>query len=104
MVSDESADEPEIDSTPLIDLFILRNTDSEVDNAIGQITINNDVYNLLKVIFCNQGLVHHGIVCYLAQRENKEFIIKDHLMKDNKSMVLNEVKILQALKDIPGIL
>ncbi|KAG2746668.1 hypothetical protein P692DRAFT_201806973 [Suillus brevipes Sb2] len=101
--TDEFADEPEADSTPLVDSPILRNTDAEVDDAIGQITVNENIYDLLKVIFCNQGLVGRGTVCYLARREGEEFIIKDHWVKGDKSVVLNEVEMLKALKDIPGV-
>jgi hypothetical protein len=101
--TDEFADEPEADSTPLVDSPILGNTDAEVDDAIGQITVNENVYDLLKVIFCNQGLVGRGTVCYLARREGEEFIIKDHWVKGDKSVVLNEVEMLKALKDIPGV-
>ncbi|KAG2744239.1 hypothetical protein P692DRAFT_201722157, partial [Suillus brevipes Sb2] len=68
-----------------------------------RITVNENVYDLLKVIFCNQGLVGRGTVCYLARREGEEFIIKDHWVKGDKSVVLNEVEMLKALKDIPGV-
>ncbi|KAG2084192.1 uncharacterized protein F5147DRAFT_525720, partial [Suillus discolor] len=67
------------------------------------ITVNENVYNLLKVIFCNQGLVGRRTVCYLARRDGEEFIIKDHWVKGDKSVVLNEVEMLKALKDIPGV-
>ncbi|KAG1901304.1 uncharacterized protein F5891DRAFT_906816, partial [Suillus fuscotomentosus] len=67
------------------------------------IAVNENVYNLLKVIFCNQGLVGRGTVCYLARRDGEEFIIKDHWVKGDKSVVLNEVEMLKALKDIPGV-
>ncbi|KAG1889729.1 uncharacterized protein F5891DRAFT_965230, partial [Suillus fuscotomentosus] len=90
-------------STPLVDAPDLKNTDTEVDNVIGQIAVNENVYNLLKVIFCNQGLVGCRTVCYLARRDGEEFIIKDHWVKGDKSVVLNEVEMLKALKDIPGV-
>ncbi|KAG2120412.1 uncharacterized protein F5147DRAFT_562976, partial [Suillus discolor] len=83
--------------------FDLTNTDAEVDDVIGQIAVNENVYNLLKVIFCNQGLVGRGTICYLARRDGEEFIIKDHWVKGDKSVVLNEVEMLKALKNIPGV-
>ncbi|KAG1896337.1 uncharacterized protein F5891DRAFT_958738, partial [Suillus fuscotomentosus] len=67
------------------------------------IAVNENIYNLLKVIFCNQGLVGRRTVCYLARRDGEEFIIKDHWVKGDKSVVLNEVEMLKALKDIPGV-
>ncbi|KAG2050199.1 hypothetical protein BDR06DRAFT_974717 [Suillus hirtellus] len=99
----EFANEPEADSTPLVDAPDLKNTDAEVDDVIGQIAVNENIYNLLKVIFCNQGLVGCRTVCYLAQRDGEEFIIEDHWVKGDKSVVLNEVEMLKALKDIPGV-
>lgn len=103
--ADEFADKPEADadSTPLVDSPILGNTDAGVDDAIGHIAVNENIYDLLKVIFCNQGLVGRGTVCYLVRREGEEFIIKDHWVKGDKSVVLNEAEMLKALKDIPGV-
>jgi len=80
----EFADEPRTDSSPLVDLPDLKNTKD--DDVIGKITVNENVYELLKVIFCNQGLVGHGTVCYLAQRDGEEFIIKDHWVKGDKTI------------------
>ncbi|KAG2109488.1 hypothetical protein BD769DRAFT_1674863 [Suillus cothurnatus] len=94
-------DEPRTDSSPLVDLPDLKNTKD--DDVIGKITVNENVYELLKVIFCNQGLVGRGTVCYLAQRDGEEFIIKDHWVKGDKTIVLNEVEMLKTLKDIPGV-
>jgi len=95
------ADEPRTDSSPLVDPPDLKNTKD--DDVIGKITVNENVYELLKVIFCNQGLVGRGTVCYLAQRDGEEFIIKDHWVKGDKTIVLNEVEMLKNLKDIPGV-
>ncbi|KAG2108102.1 hypothetical protein BD769DRAFT_1366025, partial [Suillus cothurnatus] len=90
-----------IDSSPLVDPPDLKNTKD--DDVIGKITVNENVYELLKVIFCNQGLVGRGTVCYLARRDGEEFIIKDHWVKGDKTIVLNEVEMLKTLKDIPGV-
>jgi hypothetical protein len=97
----EFADEPRTDSSPLVDPPDLKNTKD--DDVIGKITVNENVYELLKVIFCNQGLVGRGTVCYLARRDGEEFIIKDHWVKGDKTIVLNEVEMLKTLKDIPGV-
>ncbi|KAG2108786.1 hypothetical protein BD769DRAFT_1365817 [Suillus cothurnatus] len=90
-----------IDSSPLLDPPDLKNTKD--DDVIGKITVNENVYELLKVIFCNQGLVGCGTICYLAQRDGEEFIIKDHWVKGDKTIVLNEVEMLKTLKDIPSV-
>ncbi|KAG2335797.1 hypothetical protein BDR05DRAFT_953816 [Suillus weaverae] len=99
----EFTDEPEAGTTPLVDSSYLKNIDTEVDDVIGEITVNENVYHLLKVIFCNQGLVGCRTICYLAQRDGEKFIIKDYWVKGNKNVVLNEVEMLKALKDIPGV-
>ncbi|KAG2739035.1 hypothetical protein P692DRAFT_201730204 [Suillus brevipes Sb2] len=72
-------------------------------NIKGNIVVNENTYDLLKVIFCNQGLVGRGTVCYLARRNGEEFVIKDHWVKGDKDVVLNEVDMLKDLKSVPGV-
>jgi hypothetical protein len=72
-------------------------------DIIGKITVNKNEYELLKVLFSHQGLVGRGTVCYLARRDGHEYIIKDHWVTGGKDVVLNEVKMLEALKGVPGV-
>ncbi|KAG2145919.1 hypothetical protein DEU56DRAFT_753972 [Suillus clintonianus] len=67
-------------------------------NIIGKMTVNQNEYELLKVSFSHQGLIGRGTVCYLD-----EYIIKDHWVTGGKDVVLNEVKMLEALKGVPGV-
>jgi hypothetical protein len=94
----EFAHGPAADSPPLVDSPGLVDTD-----VIGNIVVNENTYDLLKVIFCNQGLVGRGTVCYLARRNGEEFVIKDHWVKGDKDVVLNEVDMLKDLKSVPGV-
>ncbi|KAG1890463.1 uncharacterized protein F5891DRAFT_964895 [Suillus fuscotomentosus] len=70
---------------------------------IGRILVNDHTYDILEVIFSSQGLVGRGTVCYLAWRGDKEYIIKDHWVLGSKVDTLNEVKMLQAMKDVRGV-
>ncbi|KAG1850424.1 hypothetical protein F4604DRAFT_1934424 [Suillus subluteus] len=86
---------------------------SSSDNVIGKMKVNEHEYNLLKVLFSGQGLVGRGTVCYLARRDGEEYIIKDHWVKNSRNgevdaqekmdIVMNEVDVLEAMKDVPGV-
>ncbi|KAG2114206.1 uncharacterized protein F5147DRAFT_650015 [Suillus discolor] len=54
-------------------------------DIIGKITVNKNEYELLKVLFSHQGLVGRRTVT------------------GGKDVVLNEVKMLEALKGVPGV-
>jgi hypothetical protein len=70
---------------------------------IGRILVNDHMYDILEVIFSSQGLVGRGTVCYLTRRGDEEYIIKDHWVLGSKVDALNEVKMLQAMKDVRGV-
>ncbi|KAG2089230.1 uncharacterized protein F5147DRAFT_780694 [Suillus discolor] len=70
---------------------------------IGRITVNNHVYDILELIFSSQGLVGQGTVCYLARRDEEEYIIKDHWVLGRKDAVLNKVNMLQEMKGVHGV-
>ncbi|KAG2092810.1 uncharacterized protein F5147DRAFT_779553 [Suillus discolor] len=70
---------------------------------IGRITVNDHAYDILELIFSSQGLVGRGTVCYLARRDNEEYIIKDHWVLGGKDAVLNEVDMLHEMKGVHGI-
>ncbi|KAG1810511.1 hypothetical protein EV424DRAFT_1328124 [Suillus variegatus] len=71
--------------------------------SINTKTTKLNEYKLLKVLFSHQGLVGRGTVCYLVRRDGQEYIIKDHWVRGDKDVILNEVNILEALKGVPGI-
>ncbi|KAG1723861.1 hypothetical protein EDB19DRAFT_1834450 [Suillus lakei] len=72
-------------------------------DPIGRITVNDHTYNILEVIFSSQGLVGRGTVCYLARRDNEEYIIKDHWVLGGKDVVLNEVRMLREMQGVHGV-
>ncbi|KAG1830052.1 hypothetical protein DFJ58DRAFT_737130 [Suillus subalutaceus] len=86
---------------------------SSSDIVIGKMKVNEHKYDLLKVLFSGQGLVGRGTMCYLARRDGKEYIIKDHWVKNSRNgkvdvqekmdIVMNEVDMLEAMKDVPGV-
>ncbi|KAG0694391.1 hypothetical protein DFH29DRAFT_1006390 [Suillus ampliporus] len=70
---------------------------------IGRITVNDHAYNILEVIFSSQGLVGRGTVCYLARRDDEEYIIKDHWVLGGKDVVLNKVNMLREMQGVCGV-
>ncbi|KAG1843264.1 hypothetical protein DFJ58DRAFT_844372 [Suillus subalutaceus] len=78
----------------------LRTTFSD---PIGRIIVNNHAYDILEVIFSSQGLVGRGTVCYLARRDDEEYIIKDHWVLGSKDAVLNEVEMLWEMQGVHGV-
>ncbi|KAG1851432.1 hypothetical protein DFJ58DRAFT_728873 [Suillus subalutaceus] len=70
---------------------------------IGKILVNDHTYDILELIFSSQGLVGHGMVCYLARRHNEEYIIKDCWVLGDKDIALNEVAMLQAMQGVRGV-
>ncbi|KAG1721677.1 hypothetical protein EDB19DRAFT_2029553 [Suillus lakei] len=72
-------------------------------DPIGRITVNDHTYNILEVIFSSQGLVGRGTICYLARRDDEEYIIKDHWVLGGKDAVLNEVRMLREMQGVRGV-
>ncbi|KAG1898433.1 uncharacterized protein F5891DRAFT_899785, partial [Suillus fuscotomentosus] len=70
---------------------------------IGRIIVNDHAYDILELIFSSQGLVGRGTVCYLARRNGKEYIIKDHWVLGGKDVALNEVKMLGEMRGVRGV-
>ncbi|KAG2080125.1 uncharacterized protein F5147DRAFT_784509 [Suillus discolor] len=70
---------------------------------ISRIIVNDHAYDILELIFSSQGLVGRGTVCYLARRDDKEYIIKDHWVLGGKDVVLNEVKMLREMQGVCGV-
>ncbi|KAG0701307.1 hypothetical protein DFH29DRAFT_806459 [Suillus ampliporus] len=72
-----------------------------------KIQVNDNKYDILKVIFSSTGLIGRGTICYQARRasDGLEFIIKDHWVLGNVDDVdvLNEIIMMEAMKDIPGV-
>ncbi|OAX35835.1 hypothetical protein K503DRAFT_660133, partial [Rhizopogon vinicolor AM-OR11-026] len=68
-------------------------------------SLNKNTYDILKLIFSGHGLVGRGTVCYLARRDNQEYIVKDHwvLGSVDDSEVLNEVTMMEKMKGVPGV-
>lgn len=55
------------------------------------------------MIFSSQGLIGHGTICYLTQRDDEEYSIKYHWILGSKEDILNKVSMLQATQDICGV-
>ncbi|KAG1859221.1 hypothetical protein F4604DRAFT_1930759 [Suillus subluteus] len=72
-------------------------------DPIGRIIVNDHAYDILEVIFSSQGLVGHGTICYLARRDDEEYIIKDHWVLGGKDVALNEVEMLREMQGVHGV-
>ncbi|KAG1813981.1 uncharacterized protein BJ212DRAFT_1482330 [Suillus subaureus] len=74
---------------------------------LGKIQVNNNKYDILKVMFSSTSLVGRGTVCYQARRtsDGQGFVIKDHwvLWDVDDVDVLNEIMMMKAMDDIPGV-
>ncbi|KAG1848103.1 hypothetical protein F4604DRAFT_1687831 [Suillus subluteus] len=70
---------------------------------ISKICVDKNTYNILEIIFSTQGLVGCGSVCYLARKDNEEYIIKDHWVLGGKKAVLNEINMMKKMEGIHGV-
>ncbi|KAG2123439.1 hypothetical protein DEU56DRAFT_745387, partial [Suillus clintonianus] len=68
-----------------------------------KIRVNENMYDILEIIFSNQGLVGRGTVCYLARKDGEEYIIKDHWVLGGKTQVLNEISMLKKMEGVRGV-
>lgn len=70
---------------------------------IGKIRVNKNMYDILEIIFSTQGLVGRGSVCYLAKKDDEEYIIKDHWVLGGKQEVLNEINMMKKMEGVRGV-
>jgi hypothetical protein len=74
-----------------------------VPEPIGKIRVNKNTYDILEIIFSTQGLVGRGSVCYLAKKDDEEYIIKDHWVLGGKQEVLNEINMMKKMEGVRGV-
>ncbi|KAG0699465.1 hypothetical protein DFH29DRAFT_877289 [Suillus ampliporus] len=66
--------------------------ESMVDEAIQvESTAPPQIRSATPAIPNAPGLIGHGMVCYLARRDDEEYIIKDHWVLGDKDITLNEI-------------
>ncbi|KAG0692724.1 hypothetical protein DFH29DRAFT_1008204 [Suillus ampliporus] len=70
---------------------------------IGKIRVNQNTYDILDLIFSAQGFVGRGTTCYLARKDEEEYIIKDHWVLGSKLEVLNEICMMEKMYGIRGV-
>ncbi|KAG2133726.1 hypothetical protein DEU56DRAFT_913842 [Suillus clintonianus] len=70
---------------------------------IGKIRVNENTYDILDLIFSTQGLVGRGTTCYLARKDDEEYIIKDHWVLGSESEVLNEIRMMKKMDGLRGV-
>ncbi|KAG1890837.1 hypothetical protein F4604DRAFT_1949197 [Suillus subluteus] len=87
--------------------LLVETCDSPSQEPLGNIHVNDNKYDILKVIFSSTGLIGRGTVCYRARRasDGQEFVIKDHwvLGDVDDADVLNEIAMMKAMEGIPGV-
>ncbi|KAG1867002.1 hypothetical protein C8R48DRAFT_772192 [Suillus tomentosus] len=95
---------PSAISTPLVP-FIAQTSVPPNSSPIGKIQVNDNWYDILEVIFSSHGLVGRGTVCYLARKDDQEYIIKDHWVLGNADDedTLNEVVMLKKMQGVRGV-
>ncbi|KAG1738913.1 uncharacterized protein EDB91DRAFT_1002974, partial [Suillus paluster] len=69
------------------------------------IQVNDNWHDILEVLFLSHGLVGRGTVCYLARKDDEEYIIKDHWVLGNADDedILNEVAMLKKMQGVHGV-
>ncbi|KAG2056814.1 hypothetical protein BDR06DRAFT_969822 [Suillus hirtellus] len=88
---------------PLIDEVPSDSLSEPLPEPIGKIQVNENMYNILDLIFSTQGLVGHGTVCYLVRKDEEEYIVKDRWVLGSKSEVLNEICMMEKMDGIHGV-
>ncbi|KAG2047668.1 hypothetical protein BDR06DRAFT_1013678 [Suillus hirtellus] len=88
---------------PLIDEVPSNSLSEPLPEPIGKIQVNENMYDILDLIFSTQGLVGRGTVCYLARKDEEEYIVKDHWVLGSKSEVLNEIYMMEKMDGIHGV-
>lgn len=68
-------------------------------SRIGQIKVNDNMYDVLDVLFSSCGFFGRGTVIYLASRNEQTYVIKDHWVEN----VMNEVAMMDAMEGVPGV-
>ncbi|KAG2091185.1 uncharacterized protein F5147DRAFT_657969 [Suillus discolor] len=88
---------------PLIDKVPSDSLSEPLPEPIGKIRVNENMYDILDLIFSTEGLVGCGTVCYLARKDEEEYIVKDHWVLRSKSEVLNEIRMMEKMDGICGV-
>ncbi|KAG0698028.1 hypothetical protein DFH29DRAFT_1003247 [Suillus ampliporus] len=74
-----------------------------IEKPIGKIRVGDHHYDMLEIIFSSQGLVGRGTVCYLAKKDDKEFIIKDHWVLGGEKEAKNKVNMMRKMNGVRGV-
>ena len=75
-----------VDSTPHI-------STSDTPGPIGEIWVRDVMYKILKVLFSLGGFLGRGTIIYLAEREGKQYIIKDHWVENPQQEAIMMVRV-----------
>ena len=73
-----------------------------IPGPIGEIWICDVVYEIMEILFSSSGFLGRGTVIYLARREGKMYIIKDHWV-ENPMQEVTMMKIMQGTPGMPNL-
>lgn len=74
----------------------------DIPGPIGEIWIRDVVYEIMEILFSSSGFLGRGTVIYLARREGKMYIIKDHWV-ENPMQEATTMKIMQGTPGVPNL-
>jgi len=70
---------------------------------IGEIRVRSVIYEILEVLFSSAGFLGRGTVIYLARREGRLYIIKDHWV-ENPSQEASMMKLMEGTRGVPRLI
>ena len=75
---------------------------SDTPGPIGEIRVRGVVYNILEVLFSSGGFLGRGTIIYLAEREGKQYIIKDHWVENPQQEAVMMTR-MKGIRSIPQL-
>lgn len=84
-----------VDSTPHISA-------SDTPGPIGEIWVRDVMYKILEVLFSSGGFLGRGTIIYLAEREGKQYIIKDHWVENPQQEATMMVHV-EGVRSVPEL-
>ena len=91
-------------NSPLIDPVLEKaSVPDDQLSSIGEIQVRDVIYEILEVLFSSGGFLGRGTVIYLARRDGKLYIIKDHWV-ENPSQEAEMMKLVQGTPGVPTLI
>jgi hypothetical protein len=70
----------------------------------GKIRVGVTIYIIKRILFASQDLVGRGTICYLASRNDEDYVVKDYwVLGMQDDIILNEIEMLKLMQGVPGV-